>query len=112
MSKKNMAGSLVEGGKSADYKYSMKVIHKRFRKLEKMSLLKDKEFPPSYKYKLQWGLERVYEFADKISIVERFKKKVGFSLEEKKSYLLRKYGRKSLRGWHLMTHFEELQVII
>lgn len=110
MSTKNLSRSLVEGGKSEDFKDLRKRNQKRFRRNERLFCKGILEIEPSsHKFGSWAGLEsRTESFVDKFGCMKRFMHKARSkrTYNEVKSYLARKYGNKKTKSWHLMGHFE------
>lgn len=109
MSTKNLARSIVEGGKAKEYRFKKQILQKRFRKQNKMFCKGFSETEPS-SHKRDWlgYLSKEEAFSDKFGCFTRFmfKARKKSSYEDVKSYLVRKYGNKSVKARHLMEHFE------
>jgi len=109
MSTKNLARSIVEGGKEKEFRARKKISQKRFRKEEKMFCKNFSEVEPSSNKKYWIGYYSAKEaYADKFNCFKRFMSKARkeSSYEGVKSYLVRRYGNKSVKARHLMDHFE------
>ena len=107
MSTKNLARTLVEGGKSSYWKDKKHQERKANRKREKLFCSGHiEDIKPVKAYDLYIG----ESFADKLKPLKRLvsrAKQNGVSYNDLYGYLLRKYGRDGIKNHHMLDHFKK-----